>query len=135
MIDLGADAEPLGERRRTDRHEHELLQVDRVVGVDAAVDHVQHRHRQGCGGLASELTPEWLSGIGCGRLRRCERDAEDRIRAQPAFVRRPVELDQLAVERLLVAGVRTQHGSGDLRVDVGDRIADPLASPGGTAVA
>ena len=29
-----------------DRHDHELLQVDVVVGVRAAVDHVHHRHRQ-----------------------------------------------------------------------------------------
>ena len=27
-------------------HDHELLQVDRVVGVGAAVDHVHHRHRE-----------------------------------------------------------------------------------------
>ncbi len=31
---------------RADRHDHEFLEVDRVVGVLAAVDDVHHRHRQ-----------------------------------------------------------------------------------------
>ena len=32
-------------RRRADRHDHELLHVEAVVGVRAAVDDVHHRHR------------------------------------------------------------------------------------------
>ena len=35
--------------RRADRHDHEFLDVDRIVGVRAAVDDVHHRHRQACG--------------------------------------------------------------------------------------
>ena len=46
VVRLGAPAQCLGERRRADRHDHELLHVDGVVGVDAAVDDVHHRHRQ-----------------------------------------------------------------------------------------
>jgi hypothetical protein len=33
-------------RRRADRHDHEFLDVDRIVGMGAAVDDVHHRHRQ-----------------------------------------------------------------------------------------
>ena len=47
--DLGAHAQRLGERSRADRHDHELLDVDRVVGMGAAVDDVHHRHRQHAG--------------------------------------------------------------------------------------
>ena len=36
-------------RRRAHRDDHELLEVDRVVGVRAAVEHVHHRHRQDVG--------------------------------------------------------------------------------------
>ena len=32
--------------RRADRHDHEFLEVDAVVGVNAAVEDVHHRHRQ-----------------------------------------------------------------------------------------
>ena len=41
-----AAAHRLGQRRRADRHDHEFLEVDRVVGMLAAVDDVHHRHRQ-----------------------------------------------------------------------------------------
>src|SRR5438094_47495 len=40
VVDLGAHAQRLGEALRPGRNDHELLEVDRVVRVDAAVDHV-----------------------------------------------------------------------------------------------
>ena len=43
--DLGAVAHRLAEARRADRDDHQLLQVEVVVGVRAAVDDVHHRHR------------------------------------------------------------------------------------------
>src|SRR3979411_2818886 len=36
----------LAEGRRADRHDHEFLEVDRVVGMHPAVDDVHHRGRQ-----------------------------------------------------------------------------------------
>src|SRR3954463_2130560 len=41
-----AQAHGLAERGRAHRHDHELLEVDRVVGVRSAVDDVHHRNRQ-----------------------------------------------------------------------------------------
>ena len=48
---VGLDPPPqgLGERGRPHRHDHELLEVDRVVGVDPAVDHVHHGHGEHVG--------------------------------------------------------------------------------------
>jgi hypothetical protein len=43
---LGAHAHGLGDARRADRYDHELLEVDVVVGVHPAIDDVHHRHRQ-----------------------------------------------------------------------------------------
>ena len=43
---FGAVAHGFGERRRADRHDHALLELQRALGVLAAVDHVHHRHRQ-----------------------------------------------------------------------------------------
>ena len=43
---LDAPAQRLGEARRADRHDHELLHVDVVVGMRPAVDDVHHRHGQ-----------------------------------------------------------------------------------------
>ena len=42
MEDLGAVAQRLAEARRADRQDHELLDVEAVVGVRAAVDDVHH---------------------------------------------------------------------------------------------
>ena len=39
-------AAPSAKRRRADRHDHEFLEVDRIVGMHAAIDDVHHRHRQ-----------------------------------------------------------------------------------------
>ena len=41
-----ARAQRLGKVWRADRHDHEFLEIDRIVGMHAAVDDVHHRHRQ-----------------------------------------------------------------------------------------
>ena len=97
--------------------------------MGAAVDHVQHRHGQGRRLLAAEVAEEREPGIGGGRLRHGERDAENRVRAEPALVRRAVELDQPLVERALVGGVQAAHRLGDLAVDVADRLPSRPCRP------
>src|SRR5206468_3783772 len=73
--------------------------------------------------------------VGRRRLRRRERDAEDRVRAEPALVWRAVELDEPPVEPLLVVGVEAAHRGRDLAAHVRDRAADALPAPLGAAVA
>jgi hypothetical protein len=46
MKDLRANAQRLAKRGRAKRHDHELLQIDLVVGVGTAVDHVHLRDGQ-----------------------------------------------------------------------------------------
>ena len=86
--DLGAHAQALGEARRADRDDHELLEVDRVVRVRAAVEDVHHRHRQDVRRLAAEVAPQRQVLLGRRGARGGERDAEDRVRAQARLVRR-----------------------------------------------
>ena len=57
------DAQRFGERVRAARHDHELLHVERVLGVRAAVDDVQHRHGQDVGGAAAEPAVERDAGV------------------------------------------------------------------------
>ncbi len=137
--DLGAHPQALREARRAGRHDHELLEVDRVVGVGAAVEHVHHRHRQQRRLAAAvelgQVAVERLAGVGRGGLGRGQRDAEDRVGAQPALVGRAVELDHRLVEGALLGGACARQRRGDLAVDVGDRARDALAGPGVAAVA
>jgi hypothetical protein len=70
------------------------------------------------------------------RLRGSQRDAEDRVCAEPRLVLRAVELDQRRVECALVACVEAPDGLTDLTLDVADGLQDALASvDGGVAVA
>jgi hypothetical protein len=137
--DLGADAQAFREAVRAGGDDHELLEVDRVVGVGAAVEDVHHRHRQKVrlggsiepGQVAEErLAGEHRRGLGGG-----QRYAEDRVGAEAPLVRGAVELDHLRVERGLVRCVGALQRRGDLAVDVGDSGGDALAGPGIAPVA
>jgi hypothetical protein len=84
---------------------------------------------------ASDLTIERHTRLRRRSLRARERDAEDRIRAETALVRRAVEFDQPPVERLLVGCVEADDRYGDLAVDVRHSPRDGLAAVRATTIA
>ena len=127
---LGAHPQALRERRRARRDDHELLEVDLVVGVGPAVEDVHHRDRQHMRRLAAEVAPQRQPLLRGGRVGGCQRHAEDRVGAQPRLVRRCVELHQRAVQALLVGRVAAAHRLGDLTVDVGHGVQHALAEVG-----
>ena len=127
VVDLGADAKRLRERVGARGDDHELLEIEPVVGVRAAVDHVQQRHRQRPRRLAAELPIERLPGFRGRRLRSRERAAQDRIRAEPTLRRRSVEPHERLVETALIVGIAAHDRVGDLPVHVSDRLQDALA--------
>ncbi len=133
--DFCPHAQALREARRAAWHDHELLEVDLVVGVRAAVEHVHHRHGQHPRGLAAEVAPQRQALLRGLRMGRGERHAEDRVRAESRLVRGAVERDQRIVERLLAGRIHSMHGRGDLAVDVRHRARDALAAPRLSAVA
>ena len=117
VVRLGAPAQRLGEARRADGHDHELLEVDRVVGVDATVDDVHHRHRQDVGiGPADVAVERDLQLVG-GRLGDGEARAEDGVGAEAGLVVCAVELAEGDVDGALSEGVGAAQLVGDLAVD------------------
>ncbi len=129
VIDLGTHPHRLSERTRADRDDHELLEVDLVVGVRPAVDHVHHRHREHVGRLAAQVAPQrqpLLGGRGVGRR---QRDRENRVGSEARLGRRAVERDQHPVERRLARGVLAVDRGRDLAVDVLDGPRHALAEP------
>ena len=121
--DLGAHANRVGERRRAERHDHELLHVDAGVGVLAAVEHVHHRHRQHAG-VRVEIAVEryaWPPRRRRGRLRATRRASRWR-RAADLF-----SVPSSSISRSSSARLRGRVGAaqrrGDKAVDVGDRAA------------
>jgi hypothetical protein len=125
--DLRAVAHRFAERRRTHRENHELLDVDVVVGVRPTVDDVHHGHRQPWLTVAGERAVERELAVVRSRVRRGQRHRQDCIRAEVRFVLGTVELDHAGVQAALVVGIAPDQGGTDRTVHVGDCVQDTLA--------
>ena len=128
MEDFRPPAHRLGDRPGADRHHHELLEVDRVVGVCAAVDDVHHRHRQQVGGDAADIGMQRQPARIGRRLGDGETDAKDGIGPQPRLVRRAVEFDHRRVDFALLLGVDARQRVEDLAIDRFAGLADAFAA-------
>ena len=135
MVDLDARPQAVGEGVEAARDDHELLDVDRVVGVGAAVQDVEHGYRQQRGGRAAEIGVERQAGEVGRRLGHRQRHAENGVGAEPALAGGAVELDESAVDEHLVPRVHALDGAGDLVMDVVDRLGNALAEETVAAVA
>jgi hypothetical protein len=118
-----------------DGHDHEFLEVDGIVGVHAAIDDVHLRHRQNARRRSADITIERQAPKLRGGLGDRERHAENRVGAQPAFVRRSVQLAHHAVDADLVFRLEAANRVEDLGVDGGNRLLDALAAIAFAAVA
>ena len=128
MEDLRAPAHGFGEGRRADRQDHELLEVDRVVGVDAAIDDVHHRRRQHAGHRPADIAVERQAGRFGRRLGDRQRHAEDGVGAEPRLVGRAVERDHRLVDLELVLRLEARDRVEQVAVDRLDRLQDALAA-------
>ncbi len=126
VIGLGAPLQRLGERGGPDRDDHELLQVDVVVGVSPAVDDVHHRHRKHMGAGPPDVAEDRQARLFSGGPGHRQRDAQDGVGAQAALVGRAIEVDQGGIETALVERLKALNGRGDLAVDVLDGPPDAL---------
>ena len=55
VVDLGTPAQALGKARGAHRHDHELLEVNVVVGMHATVEDVHHGRWQQMGVNAAQV--------------------------------------------------------------------------------
>ncbi len=122
VVDLRALAQRLGEGVGAQRRDHELLHVDRRVGVRAAVDDVHHRHGQQVGVRPAEVAEQRQAGGLRGRLGHGERDAEDRVGPEALLVGGAVQVDHGLVDQALLGGVEAEDRGGDLVLDVAHRL-------------
>ncbi len=110
-----------------DRNDHELLEVDRVVGMGAAIDDVHHRNRQDMGVRTADIAVQRQTGGLGGSLGDGERHAEDGVGAEARLVRRTIELDHQVVDLDLVFGIMTADRIIDLAIDRFDGLFNALA--------
>ena len=108
-IHLGGPFERLIERGRERRDDHEILDIDPPPGMRAAAENLDFRQRHHrLGAVAEQIGIKRLSVRGGGGVQRGHRYRDQRIAAEPAFLRRAVERDQRAVDRGLVGGVHAR---------------------------
>ena len=84
--DLDAAAQGVAEGVEAQRHDHELLHVDRVVGVRAAVDDVHHRRRQQPGADAAQVAEQRQAAVVGRRVGDGQRHAENGVGAEVLLV-------------------------------------------------
>ena len=116
--DLGGHAESGREVLGARGDQHELLEVEAVVGVGAAVQDVDHRHRHEPAADAPEIGVEREPRVVRRRPRDGERDREDRVGTERRLVRRAVELEQRLVHGRLLGGLHPLDLGGDRLLDV-----------------
>ena len=127
MKNFSAVAQRFPEIGRTYRNDHELLQVEVVVGVRTTVHHIHHRHRHLIRTHAAKVAVQRQTRFfGC-RPGHGHGDRQHGIGAQAGFVLGAVEVDQRFVEKGLLRRVQPQHRFGNFGVDVLYRFAHALA--------
>ncbi|CUH53066.1 hypothetical protein SHM7688_02518 [Shimia marina] len=131
MEDFGAHADGFANVRCAHRHDHEFLDVDRVVGMLAAVDDVHHWHRQNARGGAAHIAEQRLRGVICGGFGSGEGHAEDGICTQTAFVFCAVQFDHGAVNGDLLGHIHAHERFGDFAIHGVDSLKHTFAQVAG----
>ena len=96
MEDLCPHAERFSKGCGADRHDHELLNIDIVVGMSAAVDDIHHRQRKFFGVAAADILIERQAGLFGSGLGNSQGNPEDGVCAKLAFVFGAVEIQHLS---------------------------------------
>ena len=125
--DLRPGAQRLAERLRAHRQDHELLDVQGIVGVGAAVDDVHQRRRQDPRAHPAQVAVERQAGADGRGVGGRQAHREEGVGPQALLVLGAVELDHGRVERGLVERVEAGDGVGDLAVDRVDRARHAFA--------
>ncbi len=116
------------------RHDHELLDLEAVVGVRAAVEDVHQRRRKDARLRAAEVAIERQADRLRRRARDRHRDAEDGVRAELSLGARAIEIDHRLIERGLIERVAAQDLGRDLLHHVLDGLEHALAEVAGGVV-
>ena len=127
VVDLGAPTQALGKARGAHRHDHELLEVDVIVGMHAAVEDVHHRCGQQMSVDAAQVLAQRQArrlGSGAGNG---QRHAQDGVGTELGLVGGTVRGNQRGIDSALVEGVEAHDGVSALVVDVLDGLRNALA--------
>ncbi len=128
---FSAHAQCIGEVLGANRLNHELLNVDVVVGVLTTVDDVHHRHRHGvdAGGavqVGDVRVQRHALGL-CSSLGSSQGNSQDGVGAQSSLVLGAVQLDHRAVQLGLSGRITANQQLADGAIDIGNSLEHALA--------
>ena len=126
--DFGAAAHGIAFGGRSERNDHDLLELQRALGVFPAVDHVHHRHGQRRRARAAQIAKERQRQARRRRARDGERRAQHRIRAERTLIRRTVELDEFRIDLSLRGRIQPFERGTEHVVNGGDGFEHAFAA-------
>src|SRR5579885_266501 len=105
MERLRREAKSVGEACCSMRYNHEFLEIERVLSVPTAVDHVDQRHRQSRRRSLLKMRIEGAVQRSRRSSSHSHRYADRNIATQPRLIVGPVKIDQLLIDRALFAHI------------------------------
>src|SRR5690606_5302416 len=131
MEDLGAHAQRISECLGAYRLDHELLDIDVIVGVLTTVDDIHHRHRHavlaGCAvQIGNVCIQRHALGLGSG-LGSGQGDRENGVGAQLGFVLGTIQLNHGAIQTGLIQRITADQQFTDGTIDIGNGFQYALA--------
>ena len=109
MENLGAVTHGFRQARCAHGQDHELLHIDAVIRMGAAVNDVHHRHGHVKRSVTAQVTIQGQTSIGCRGMGNGHGNGQYRVGAQPALVFRAVEFQHCPIDAGLVAGFHTNQ--------------------------
>ena len=92
---------------RRQRHNHKLLNINRIVGMRAAIQNIHHRHRQNMRRHAANIAPKRCVLRGGGGLGNRQRNAQHGIGPSRDLFSVPSSATQSQINMGLLGGVHT----------------------------
>ena len=123
-----------GESGGSDRHNHEFLEVDAVVGMGTAIEDIHHGDRKHVGTTTTKVTVELLAGLHSCSLGAGKGDTEDGVGAETAFVRGAIHFDHFLVDGALFFDIHAAKFLVEDVVDIVDGLKDAFAHIDGFVV-
>ena len=120
VVDLDTHPQRIGKTRRSGRHQHELLDVDRVGRVGAAVEHIQHGDRKDPRRRPTQVLEERDAELAGRGTRHAQGHGQDGVGAQVGFVGSAVQVEHHLIDELLVGGIDTDQCRCENLVDIGN---------------
>ena len=110
-----------------DRHDHEFLDIYRVIRMFAAIKNIHHGHRQHPCGCATDVAIQRLAAIVRSGFGDGQGDPQNRIGAQARFVGRAVHFDHGLVDCDLFIGFKANQRICNFSVHIFNRCQHTFA--------